>query len=450
MPDERSSDEILFDRVQREALQFFVDHCNRDNGLICDSTQPGAPCSIAAVGFALTTYVVATERRWMAREDAIARTLSALRFFHDADLSGAADATGYRGFFFHFLDMSAGRRTWHSELSTIDTALLVAGMLSAAQFFDGDDHDEREIRLLARSIYQRIDWLWACDGRPSICHGWTPERGFLVSRWRGGYSEALLLYVLAIGSPTHPVPAAVYPEWLSGYRWKTVYGRSHVYAGPLFIHQFPHVWVDFRGIVDEYMADRGIDYFENSRRATWVQHEYALRNPRGFTGYQDHCWGMTACDGPGPAELTVTGRRRRFFGYHARGAPFGPDDGTVAPWASIASLPFAPAIVIPTMRLLTESADRDPNGYGVTCSFNFTWPASADGSAWVSPWHFGLNQGPIVLMIENHRSGLVWRLMRSCEPIVNGLRRAGFSGGWLGEASARGDAAAPGYGLARR
>jgi hypothetical protein len=425
------SDDALLDRVQREALQFFIDRCNRDNGLVCDSTQPGAPCSIAAVGFALTAYVVAVERLWMSRADAIARTLSTLRFFDAADLSGAADATGYRGFFYHFLDMGSGRRTWDSELSTMDTALLVAGMLTAAQFFDRDDGGEREIRQRACSIHERIDWPWACNGGKAVHHGWTPEHGFLASRWTGGYSEALLLVLLALGSPTHPVPADAYRQWLSGYRWKTLYGRPHVYAGPLFIHQFAQVWIDLRGIVDAYMARRGIDYFENSRRATWVQHEYAMRNPHGFTGYQAHCWGLTACDGPGPAVLTANGRRRRFFGYHARGAPFGPDDGTVAPWASIASLPFAPEIVMPTMRFLTEAADRDPSGYGVTCSFNFSWPAEPGGGAWVSPWHFGLNQGPIVAMVENHRSGLVWRLMRGCEPLVRGLRRAGFSEGWL-------------------
>ena len=181
MDDARSSNETLLDRVQREALQFFVDNCNHDNGLVCDSTQPGAPCSIAAVGFALTAYVVAVERRWMARSDAIVRTLAALRFFDGADLSGSAGATGYRGFFYHFLDMDSGRRTWNSEVSTMDTALLLAGALAAAQFFDDDDNDEREVRLRVRSIYRRIDWLWACDGGDSVSHGWTPERGFLAS-----------------------------------------------------------------------------------------------------------------------------------------------------------------------------------------------------------------------------------------------------------------------------
>lgn len=425
---------MLLDQVQRAAFEFFVSQCNPTNGLVADSTQPGSPSSVAAVGFALTAYPVAVHRQWMTRADAVSRTLVALRFFDRAEMNGRPDSTGWHGFFYHFLDMDSGRRAWRSEVSTMDTALLIAGMLAAAQYFDRDDPAEREIRHTALAIYGRVDWTWALDDEHRICHGWTPERGFLKWHWTG-YNEALLLYLLALGSPTHDIPAAAYDAWLATYRWKTIYGRSHVYAGPLFIHQFPHVWIDFRGIVDAYMAPRGLDYFENSRRATLIQHEYAIRNPRRLVGYNAHCWGFTACDGPGPALKTVAGKAHRFFGYAARGTPFGPDDGTVAPWASIASLPFAPEIVIPTMRFLTEAVDRDPNGYGPTCSFNFTWPGSSSDAAWVSPWHFGLNQGPIVLMIENHRSGLVWQLMRECPAVIRGLRRAGFERGWLDDAA---------------
>jgi len=423
-------DVALLDTVQRGAFEFFASRCNRSNGLVADSTQPGAPSSIAAVGFALAAYPVGVHRQWMTRAEAVSRTLGALRFLDGADMTGRADASGHRGFFYHFLDMDTGRRAWDCEVSTMDTALLIAGMLAAAQFFDRDDPAEREIRRTAQAICDRVDWTWALDDEHRVRHGWTPERGFLEWRWTG-YSEALLLYVLALGSQAQDVPAAAYDAWLATYRWKTIYGRAHVYAGPLFIHQFSHLWIDFRGIVDAYVAPRGIDYFENSRRATLIQHEYAVRNPRGFVGYQEHCWGFTACDGPGPAIKARGDKTRRFFGYCGRGAPFGPDDGTVAPWASIASLPFAPEIVIPTMRFLVEAAERDPSGYGPTCSFNFSWPESPQDPAWVSPWHFGLNQGPIVLMIENHRSGLIWQLMRRCPAIVRGLRRAGFERGWL-------------------
>ncbi len=424
------SDDALLDKIQKDSFHFFSESCNTANGLIRDSTQPDSPCSIAVVGFALTAYGVAVDRQWMTRDDAIDRTLAALRFFDGADQSGAVRGIGYRGFFYHFLHVDTGERDWNSELSTIDTALLVAGMLTAARYFDRDDAREREIRDTANAIYERVDWAWACNGEATLSMGWTPEQGFQEWRWKG-YNEALLLYALALASPTHPVTQEAYAQWLSSYRWRSAYGYSYVYAGPLFIHQFSHIWIDFRDIRDAYMERRGIDYFENSRRASYVHARYAEENPRHFTDYHGRCWGLTACDGPGPLTLELDGRERTFFGYRARGAPDGPDDGTVAPWASIASLPFAPELVMPTIRYLAEESYDEASGYGFTCSFNPTLHRTADDRGWTSPWHFGLNQGPIVLMIENYRSDFVWRLMRGCPAIVAGLRRAGFSGGWL-------------------
>ena len=248
-----------------------------------------------------------------------------------------------------------------------------------------------------------------------------------------GYDEALLLYVLALGSPTYPLPDDSYPAWLSTYVWKKIYDYEFVYAGPLFIHQLSHIWIDFRGIQDVYMRDKGLDYFENSRRATYVQREYAIRNPREFAFYSKDCWGLTASDGPGPATLKVDGVEREFFDYLARGAPHGPDDGTIAPWAVVASLPFAPEIVFPAVRYFTDQIKLEqPDSYGFKATFNPTFPVASDNAyGWVSPWNFGLNQGPIVLMIENQRTGLIWRLVRQCPYIVQGLRRAGFRGGWL-------------------
>ncbi len=426
--------DALVERVQRDSFRFFRDHVNPANGLVRDSTQPHTPSSIAAVGLALTCYPIAVRHGWMPRAEALARTLAALRFFSGADQSGSPGSTGYQGFFFHFLDMHTGARAWASELSTIDTALLVAGMLFAARFFDADSDEEREVRSTAFAIYERIDWAWAQNDGAALSLGWTPERGFLRFRWIG-YSEALLMYALALGSATHPASADAYEQWLSGYRWKRIYGFEHVYAGPLFIHQFSHIWIDFRGILDSYMARRGIDYFENSRRATCVQREYAVRNPRHWENYHGECWGLTATNGPGPLHnVLVNGRRRNFFGYRARGAPFGPDDGTVAPWASVASLPFAPEVVLPTIKYLADRAHAHHGGFGFYCSFNPTWHATPGDAGWTFPYHLGLNQGPIVAMIENYRDGLVWNLMRECEPLVRGLRRAGFKGGWLEDA----------------
>ena len=281
-------------------------------------------------------------------------------------------------------------------------------------------------------MYRRADWRWAQHGEATLTHGYRPRTGFLEHRWKG-YDEALLLYVLALGSPTYPLPDESYPAWLSTYSWKKIYDYEFVYAGPLFIHQLSHIWIDFRGIQDVYMRDRGLDYFENSRRATYVQREYAIRNPREFAFYSKDCWGMTASDGPGPATLKVDGVEREFFDYLARGAPHGPDDGTIAPWAVVASLPFAPEIVLPTIRYFVDSVHLEqPQSYGFKATFNPTYPVTSENEyGWVSPWNFGLNQGPIVLMIENQRTGSIWRLMRQCPCIVQGLRRAGFRGGWL-------------------
>jgi hypothetical protein len=328
--------------------------------------------------------------------------------------------------------MQSGRRVWNCELSTVDSAFLVAGALTAAAYFDRDSEAEHEIRTLADELYRRADWQWAQNGGASVTHGWKPERGFLKYRWEG-YDEALLLYVLGLGSPTHPLPDASYAAWLSTYAWKKFYDCEFVYAGPLFIHQLSHVWIDFRGIQDKYMRNKGLDYFENSRRATCMQQRYAIQNPQEFAGYSECCWGITASDGPGPSTKTIDGVKRVFFGYEARGAPNGPDDGTLSPWAVIASLPFAPEIVLPTIRYFVNDIHLEQSEpYCFKASFNPSYPVKSGREVgWVSPCNYGLNQGPIVLMIENHRSGLLWRLMRQCPYIVAGLRRAGFSGGWL-------------------
>jgi hypothetical protein len=303
-------------------------------------------------------------------------------------------------------------------------------MLTAAAYFDGAAGDEPEIRDLAERLYARVDWRWAQDGGATVTHGWRPESGFLPYRWEG-YDEALLLYVLGLGSPTHTLPPESYRAWASTYEWRTVYDIPFLYAGPLFTHQLSHVWIDFRGIQDAFMRDHGIDYFENSRRATLVQQQYGIRNPRGFAHYGALCWGLTASDGPGERTLTIDGVERRFFDYLARGVPDGPDDGTIAPWAVVASLPFAPEIVLPTIVDFSRWKRPGAHRYGFKATFNPTIPEPGFANGWVSPWYFGINEGPTVVMIENHRSDLVWRLMRGSAPIIAGLRAAGFTGGWL-------------------
>ena len=419
-------------RLQADTFKYFLREWNPENGLIPDSTRKGAPCSIAAVAFALTVYPIGVDRKFISRKEAIKRTLRKLRFFHDGPEGKGADAIGYRGFYYHFLDMTTGRRTWNSEVSTIDTAYLLAGALTAAQYFDRETKDESEIRNLTDALYRRADWHWARNGALTVTLGWKPETGFIKYRWTG-YSEALILYVLALASPTFPLPAESYRAWTRTYKWTNLYGHEFLYAGPLFIHQLSHMWIDFRGIQDEYMREKAIDYFENTRRAIYVQQQYAIRNPKGFKGYCEYIWGVTASDGPGPAKRRINGRTVRFYDYVARGIPNGPDDGTLAPWAVLASLPFAPEIVLPSLNYFNQQFPEMTSHYGFKCSYNPTFAdARKNRNGWVSLGYYGLDQGPIVAMIENYRTGFLWRLMRNCPYIVEGLRRAGFKGGWIG------------------
>jgi len=421
--------------LQKNTFKYFLQEWNPDNGLVPDSTRKGSPSSISAVGFALTVYPIGVERKYLSRKEAIKRTLKTLRFFCDGPEGKGTEAIGHKGFYYHFLDMKTGQRTWNSEVSTIDTTFLLAGALTAAQYFDRETKAEREIRHLADVLYRRADWHWACNGALTVTHGWKPETGFIKYRWTG-YSEALILYALALASPTFPLSADSYSAWTETYKWKKLYGHEFLYAGPLFIHQLSHMWIDFRDIQDEYMRKKASDYFENTRRATYVQQQYAILNPKGLKGYSEYIWGLTASDGPGPAKRRVNGRIVRFYDYEARGIPKGPDDGTLAPWAVIASLPFAPEIVLPSLNYFDKKFPEMTSHYGFKCSYNPTF-AGADGNknGWVSLGYYGLDQGPIVAMIENYRSGFLWQLMRKCPYIVAGLRRAGFAGGWLDRAA---------------
>jgi hypothetical protein len=423
------SDEALLDRIQRAAFGYFIQTFNPANGLVADTTRKGSPCSIAVVGFALSSYPIAVERGWITREDAAQRTLATLRFFWTSAQNENADSTGYKGFYYHFLDMQSGKRVWQSELSLIDTALLLAGILIAGVYFSGSTRSETEIRELGESLYRRIDWDWAQISKSTLSQGWKPECGFLHYGWEG-YNEATILYVLGLASPTHPLPESSYSAWTSTYQWENLYGHEFLYAGPMFIHQFSHAWIDFRGIKDRFMREKGIDYFENSRRAAYVQRDYALRNPHEFEGYGENCWGLSAGDGPGEQALRVDGRDRRFFAYSARGVPYGPDDGTIAPSATLASIPFAPAIAMPAVRHLLERYPEMAAEYMLPSGLNPTYAGNGRRS-WTTADYFGLDQGIIVMMIENYRSQLIWNLMRQCPYIRIGLQRAGFAGGWL-------------------
>jgi hypothetical protein len=421
------SDEALVLRLQRAAFSYLVDYADEETGLVADTSRPGSPCSIAVVGFALSAYPVAVRNGWMPRAEAAARTLKVLRFLHGGVQGEAGDAMGHRGFFYHFLDMRTGRRVWQCELSLIDTALLMAGVLVAGGYFDGGG-EERAIRDHADALYRRVDWRWAQNGTDGLSQGWKPECGFLHYGWEG-YNEALILYILGLGSPTFPLTAGCYGTWSLTYQWESLLGRNVLYSGPLFTHLFSHAWIDFRGIRDAFMREKDSDYFENTKSAVAIHREYGERNPYGFEGYGRDLWGVTAGDGPSVAALRQSGRDRRFYGYMSRGVPYGPDDGTLSPWAMLATLPFTPEAALAGTRHLLARYPQVCPGDRFSSGFNPTLPGEAGG--WLSEGWYGLDQGLLAMSLENHRSGLIWRIFRDCGYVRDGLARAGFEGGWL-------------------
>jgi hypothetical protein len=442
----RDGDPVV-NNLERRTFRYFWDTTDKQTGLAPDRYPSPSFASTAAVGFALTAYVIGAERNYVSRSQARLRTLRTLRFL--AQLPQGPDETGmsgHHGFYYHFLHMHNGQRFGTTELSTVDTALLLGGVLLSQVYFDRDTRAEREIRELADQIYNRVEWTWAQNRPPIISHGWRPETGFLRFDWRG-YNEALLLYVLALGSPTYPVEPDAYKEWLATYKgsWGTFSGQQFLSFGPMFGHQYSHVWIDFRGIQDEFMREKGMDYFENSRRAAYAHREYSLQNPMRWRGYDSEVWGLSACDGPADTVQIFNNEERGFFTYAARGtaATHLLDDGTIAPTAAVGSIAFAPEIVIPTIRAFrARFGTHLYQKYGFLDAVNpsFTFKdvplrhgQIVDGVGWVDTDYLGIDQGPIVAMIENYRSGLIWKLMQRHPAVRRGLERAGFTGGWLAQ-----------------
>ena len=441
-----ASDEAFLDDLSHRTFLYFWELADPTTGLIPDRWPTRSFASVAATGFGLTAYPIGAERGWISREEAAGRTLKTLRFLAAAPEGEApAGMTAHHGFFYHFLDPSTGRRFEKVELSTVDSALLFAGALFAGEYFDRADPVEREIRDLARKLYDRADWTWAQPRPPSIVLGWHPESGFIHADWRG-YNEAMIVYLMALGSATHPVGDEAWGEWTSRYQVAEFEGRRYLQFAPLFGHHYSHVWIDFRGIRDAAGEKLGFDYFENSRRATLAQRDWAIRNPRGWKGLGEDVWGVSACDGPADVELPYGGETRRFWTYAGRGvgADFVLDDGTIAPTAAGGSVPFAPEISIRALRAMAGRYGEPLYGrYGFLDAFNPSWnyPDTklhhgryVPGLGWFDTDWLGIDQGPILAMIENHRTGLVWKTMRKNAALRRGLERAGFAGGWLDEA----------------
>lgn len=415
----------MLDSIQYKTFLYFLNEHSPDKGIVKDRAAQWAPASIAATGFGIPSFAIGVERKWITREKAAEITLNMLKFFANSVQSADTNATGYKGFYYHFLRMNSGTREWKCELSSIDTGILMMGILFARNYYNLENEEEKQIRELSATLLGRMDWnffqLPPTGKHPNcISMAWSPEGGLLNHGW-SGYNEAVFLYILAAGTGMENVNKS-YDSWLSTYEWETPYkGLSHVAFPPLFGHQFASVFIDFRGLGDKYMKEKGIDYFENSRRATYVQRQYAQENPKGWVGYDSLCWGFTACDGAGDK---YNFGNKKFDGYAGRGAS-GPnytisEDGTIAPYGPMSSLPFAPEIVFPTMKSMNEKyASKIWGKYGYYDSFNLT-------ANWVDNDFIGIDEGPMLIMIENFRTGLVWDYVMKDPVIQTGLTKLGF------------------------
>jgi hypothetical protein len=404
-----ANDDEFLDYVQQTGFDYFWYQSNPANGLVPDRTRADSASSIAAIGFGLTAIGIGIDHGWITRAEGRDRVLTTLNtFWSQPQGADPAGMIGFKGWYYHFLDMKTASRftPFNTELSSIDTALLLAGAIYARHYFDGSHPDEVAIRGTADALVDRLDWHWMARGRDVLSMGWEPKRGFLTADWVG-YNEASILYLLGLGAATNPLPPSSWETWTSRYTWATNCGLAFVPFAPLFGHQYSQCWLDLRHSTDRYLKVRGSTYFENSRKATLAQRAYAIANPAKRLGYGDFVWGLTASDGP--------------FGYSARGAPpMENDDGTIAPTAVGGSIAFAPEFCIPTLRSMYDRFRTSIwTPYGFCDAFNLE-------SNWWATDVLGIDQGPIVIMIENHRTQKVWRTFMKDERVQRGLRRAGF------------------------
>jgi len=389
-----TGDEKFLEDLQYKSFEYFWQQANPHTGLVPDRARMDGSAldsnhqdvaSIAATGFGLTALCIGADRNWISPSEGRERTRNTLLFF-------ANEAMHQHGWFYHWLDAKTGSRRWNSEVSSIDTALLLAGVLTVRQYFA----DDREITQLATRIYRRVDFHWMLNGDPRLLsHGWKPETGFLKPRW-DTYSEDTILYLLAIGSPTHPIsPSSWQALWRDRYRYQG-YSYFTTIGVPLFMHQYAHAWVDYRDR-RETRGDR-IDYFENSVNATLAHRAFCMNLAHDFPAYGPNIWGVTASDSA--------------RGYLAWGGPPRDPaiDGTVVPSAAGGSLMFTPEIALAALRSMREKyGERVYGKYGFVDAFN-------PGTSWVDTDVIGINAGIILLSAENARSGNVWKwFMRNVE-----------------------------------
>jgi len=411
VPNPFASDDAFLDYVQQANFDYFWYEANPANGLVPDRTATGSACSIAAEGFGLTAIGIGIDHGWISRTQGVARVLTALNtFLQGTQGTNTFGTIGYNGWFYHFLDMNTALRSPNSELSSIDTIWLLTGILYAKQYFNGTNSDETSIRTMADTIFNRVDWNWMDHGTSAVAMGWFPPGSFIANNWIG-YDEGMMIYLLGMGTATNPVPASGWNYWTNGYTWATNYSQAYIPFPPLFGYEYSHCWVDFRHIADAYMNSHNSTYFENSRRATIVQRQYCIANPSGWPGYGSNTWGLTACDDP-------------YVGYEAHGAPpdqNNPDDGTIAPTAAGGAMAFTPEYSLPNLQYLYSNYRSNLwTANGFRDAFNLKSPA------WYDTDELGIDQGPIVIMIENYRTQRVWKLFMQNAEVQRGLQQAGF------------------------
>ena len=401
----------ILDTIQHSAFNYFWFQANPANGLIKDRSSSSSPCSIASEGFGLSAICIGVDHGWVSRSAARDRVLTALMTFWYGPQGSGDGYIGNFGLFYHMLDMNTARRSPGSELSTIDTGLLLAGIIDAKQYFNGTDSLETALRNYADSIYLRMQWSnMRGPYNFGLALGWMPGTGFSgYGQWTG-YNEASIMYILAMGSPffTYRLTQYGWLIWTSTYSWINYAGYQYVPFPPLFGHQYSQCWLDLRSISDDKMSSLGITYFENSRQATLAQMAYATTNPGGFPGYSDTLWGLTASDSP--------------EGYSARGAPPAQnDEGTITPTAPISSIAFAPDAVIPVIRNLWENYRSQLwTPYGFRDAFNLKMN-------WYDTDIIGIDQGPEIIMIENYLNSRVWNRFMQNADVQRGLAAAGFA-----------------------
>jgi hypothetical protein len=388
-------DEAFLEELEAATFRFFWEQADPNTGLVKDRanvrtpTDTGVVASIAATGFGLTALSIGVERQYVSLPDARERVLNTLRFLHDTMPS-------HRGFFYHWANFRTGERIWDAEISSIDTAILLCGVLTCRQYFRN-----REIRRLASLIFNRVDWAWLSADTSLLPHGWTPEMGFLQYRW-DYYSELMMMYLLGLGSLTHPLPVETWHAWkritfeYDGLRYIGSYA-------PLFVHQYSQAWFDFRNVRDRYA-----DYFHNSATATEVHRRFCLELAKEYPHFSEDLWGITASDSKN--------------GYVVWGGPpeMGPIDGTIVPSATAGSLPFLPNETLRVLRYIkSRYTERTWSRYGFVNAFN-------PMTNWYDHDVVGIDTGITLLMAENLRTGFVWNTFMQNREVQHALERAGF------------------------